>query len=832
MGRRVQTTRAAMSLPPLTHLSIAAHLAARSLEDAAPTDATDATDATKDALSIDAIINQFILDFGGATIDATGVKRKRPKTKLKNQTTLSVDAVINRFKREFGRALETVMAVAEAAEQPNEAQRVAAVKLVIIKEVAALRDERSKLYSGDPEKGPAYNNLIRKFSSQGTLGHTKIQENLEYIINAAILHRSGQQKLSRERRAYLRQRYEIYTDFTSSWRFLRLRYIEQRIKNAPHPEALAEHAKAAIRILSGQPHRMEEGKPHTYYRTWESAFGLFDAGQADVAIADSEFPVAVRNNTQECGGRVVGSMWLQDLRFQRVLLQLAEEATTKAAQHSHEGQHLAMKWKLNCYEWANPSEGGAFTRPYDQDEGVRIQSFLLSVETAARRVRRWIGTQRMKHKPSKKGVTAGLLGWDLKLKLDALDNRWARKRVEAIASMGGEEDPKTMGAIFARSTARRLLMGKCTRRLARIGTATDFAEGIDGVFDSDNVQIEFGVDSIPNVDAFLAFIARPPDGSSCAQVDYDPMCALYPEHIRLHTKDDSITLENKQRLTTFRESWSKQVALVSWGGRTCVLFKHGSGTTANFKLVDPLGKRGKFPNVLTQTSWVERAAEAASVESGLLTAVVRAMAIAHAASPQSSTTSEEGMLRAASPQRSTTSEERMLLAAWKSPGDGVAPLCAAVAVLAHAYYAKDKYKRDEVYLIADYTMIQVRQAMTTRALLEDRRLKSEDLDEAAAPEVEAPPAAPPAVEMEDDGEDEAAAPAPAAPAPEVPPEVEMEGDEDDAWWDDAVAEDAEVEDDSEDEDDDGWWEKAEAKDSTVASMAFQLVFDPRLARVE
>jgi hypothetical protein len=66
----------------------------------------------------------------------------------------------------------------------------------------------------------------------------------------------------------------------------------------------------------------------------------------------------------------------------------------------------------------------------------------------------------------------------------------------------------------------------------------------------------------------------------------------------------------------------------------------------------------------------------------------------------------------------------------------------------------------------------------------------------------------------------------------VPPEVEMEGDEDDAWWDDAVAEDAEVEDDSEDEDDDGWWEKAEAKDSTVASMAFQLVFDPRLARVE
>ena len=174
-----------MSLPPLTHLSIAAHLAARSLEDAAPTDAThatdatDATDATKDALSSDAIINQFIMDFGGATTDATGVKRKRPKTKLKNQTTLSVDAVINRFKREFGRALETVMAVAKAAEEPNEARRVAAVKRVITEEVVALSAERSKLYNGDPEKGPEYNSVIQGFSSHGTLGHTKIQENLE-----------------------------------------------------------------------------------------------------------------------------------------------------------------------------------------------------------------------------------------------------------------------------------------------------------------------------------------------------------------------------------------------------------------------------------------------------------------------------------------------------------------------------------------------------------------------------------------------------------------------------------------------------------------------------
>lgn len=134
-------------------------------------------------------------------------------------------------------------------------------------------------------------------------------------------------------------------------------------------------------------------------------------------------------------------------------------------------------------------------------------------------------------------------------------------------------------------TARRLLLRKCTRRLARIGTAAELAEGIDGVDDSVNVQIEFGVDgaSTPNVDALLALLATPPVGSTCSQTGCDPMRALYPRRIKLNTNAELTTLANTQRLAFFRNSRSKQVALVSWGGRTCVLFKHKSDETTSLK---------------------------------------------------------------------------------------------------------------------------------------------------------------------------------------------------------------------------------------------------------
>ena len=782
-----------MSLPPLTHL------ATRSLEGAAPTDAT--TDAinpinpTKDALSIDAVINRFVLEFGGVSVDATGAKRKRAETELETQTALSVDAIINRFRNEFGKALATVTAVAKAAEEPNEAQRVAAVVKVITEEVADLRAERTALYNGDPAKGPEYNSVIQNHSSLENQGHKMIQQDRDSIVNQSRLHRSGQLELTPERKAELIRRYQIYTAFISSSKWARLRDIELRLRNTPPAGARAEHAKAAIRILSGQPHDMEGGRPHTYYKTWDAAFGLFDAGLADVPIEDSNFNVAVRNNGQECGGKVVGSMWLQDIRFQRVLLQLGEEATPNEAQHSHEGKGLVMKWRLRCYEWINPSEGGAFTRPYEQDEGVRNQSFLLSVETAARRVRRWIGTQSMKSKPVKKGTPVGLLGWDVKLNLDTSDNRWARERVEAIASMGGEQKLEEMGAVFARRTARRLLLRKCTRRLARIGTAAELAEGIDGVDDSGNVQIEFGVDgaSTPNVDALLALLATPPVGSTCSQTGCDPMRALYSRRIKLNTNAELTTLANTQRLAFFRNSRSKRVALVSWGWRTCVLFKHKSDETTSFKLVDPLGKYGPFPKVLTQTSWVERPAEAASGESSLLAAVTRAMAIAHAAWKQPS-----------------TNEEAVMRAALASPAEGVAPLCAAVAVLAHATSSDDKFERGEVFPIADYTMNKVREAMATRALLKERRLEA------------APPAAVPAAVP-------AAAPAAAEAAEMHDDEGDNDEGDDDDWWDDAEAEDATVEDGSDEEDD--WWDMAEEEDSFAASMAYELVLDTRSARV-
>ncbi len=658
-----------MSLPPLIHLPTAG-LAALSLD--APT-------------------------------EPTGAKRDREGNELEDQDGLSVDAIIDRFVFEFGKALKTVKAVAEAAEQTTDALRVEAAVKVITDELDALRAERNQLYNGDDVR-----DVIKRFAKSG--GHKAIPANRDYLIEQHKRYKNKEIDLTKEQRQEMNQRYKAYTAFIDSGRYSRLKDIEERLANALPPEELAEHAKAAITILSVQPHakfKMVE-KTVIYYGTWLDAFRLFDAVEAHAVVEKSAFAVWVVNNSGECGGQVLGSKWLQDLRFQRVLLQLGEEATQST--HSHEKQTLSMRWKLKCYQWINRSEERALAYAYDADVGVRTASFLLSVETAARRVRRWMGAQKVASKPASGDAEVGLLGWDVALDLDAPSNRWAWERLEAIAAMGGEDPLEKMGARFARRTARRLLMGKHTRKLARIGTSIADEPGTDGA-DSGSERIEFGLDgtSCPNVDEVLKFIATPPFGGFMASADgNDPMRMLYPMLIRLSTVADSVNLEDQRRLLDFRNDSSKEVALVSWGSRTRVLFKLHSRIIrvpfpaierTDFKLVDPLGKKAPIPKMLREAfapgegTWMERAAEDASGGSCFLSAVMRAMVIAHAAS------------------RPDAIKEDVYRAAEASPSEGVAPLCAAVAALARAMFADDKYARMEVFRTPLPTMQQVREAM-------------------------------------------------------------------------------------------------------------------------
>ena len=657
-----------MSLPPLIHLPTAG-LAALSLD--APT-------------------------------DPTGAKRDRAGNELEDQDALSVDAIIDRFVFEFGKALRTVKAVAEAAEQTTDALRVEAAVKVITDELEALRAERHQLYDGNDVR-----DAIKRFAKSG--GHKAIPANRDYLIEQGRRHKNKEIELSKEQRDEMTRNYKAYKAFIDSGRYSRLKDIEERLANALPPEELAEHAKAAITILSVQPHakfKMVE-KTVIYYGTWLDAFRLFDAVDAHAVVEKSAFAVWVVNNPGECGGQVLGSKWLQDLRFQRVLLQLGEEATQST--HSHEKQTLSMRWKLKCFEWIDPSEGGASAYPYDQDVGVRTASFLLSVETAARRVRRWMGAQKVASKPASGDPEVGLLGWDLALTFDAPSNRWAWDRLEAIAAMGGEESLEKMGARFARRTARRLLMSKHTRKLARISTNIADEPGTDGA-DSRSERIEFGIDgtTCPNVDEVLKFIATPPAGSMASVDGNDPMRMLYPLLIRLSTVADSINLEDKRRLLDFRDDSSKEVALVSWGSRTRVLFKLHSRIIrvplppierTDFKLVDPLGKKAPIPKMLREAfapgegTWMERAAEDASEGSCFLSAVMRAMVIAHAAS------------------RPNAIKEDVYRAAEASPSEGVAPICAAVATLARSMVADDKYTRMEVFRTPLPTMQEVREAI-------------------------------------------------------------------------------------------------------------------------
>ena len=90
---------------------------------------------------------------------------------------------------------------------------------------------------------------------------------------------------------------------------------------------------------------------------------------------------------------------------------------------------------------------------------------------------------------------------------------------------------------------------------------------------------------------------------------------------------------------------------------------------------------------------MERSAEDASQGSCFLSAVMRGMVIAHAAS------------------RPNAIKEDVYRAAEASPSEGVAPLCAAVAALARAMHADDKYARTEVFRTPLPTMKEVREAI-------------------------------------------------------------------------------------------------------------------------
>lgn len=71
--------------------------------------------------------------------------------------------------------------------------------------------------------------------------------------------------------------------------------------------------------------------------------------------------------------------------------------------------------------------------------------------------------------------------------------------------------------------------------------------------------------------------------------------------------------------------------------------------------------------------------------------------------------------------------EGVMRAALASPAEGVAPLCAAVAVLAHALSSEDKFERGEVFPIAEYSMNQVREAEAEDATVEDGSYEEDDL---------------------------------------------------------------------------------------------------------
>lgn len=672
-----------MSLPPLIHLPTA-RLASLSLDE--PTDPT-----------------------GVAT------KRDRAGNELDAQGSVSVDATIDRFAYEFEQALKTVKAVAEAAEKTNNAERVEAAVKVIVDERNALRQELMALYESNDVR-----DVLERFAVSSSGGHKAVLANYERLRKLGLQHKNKEIVLSKEEREDMAKKFKAFKAFIESGRYERAKEIEGRLENILAEDKMALHAKAALGILSAQKPDWRLAS-RDIQDTWMVACELFDAGvETNEVVEASNFSVWILNNPKDCGGQVRGYRWLQDLRFQRVLLQLGKDASK--AKHSHEDKMLSLRWNLNCYELIDPSKEVPLAHPYDDDVDVRTTSFLLAVETAARRTRRWMGDKSLASKPLANDPEVGLLGWDVMPNLSASRNRWIYERVESIAKMGGESPIEGMGAKFARRTARRLLMGKHTRKLARIGIGLGDTPGTGGA-DSVNEKIEFGLDGArhPDVDQILKFLTTSSAASVYSVYGTDPMRVLYPMAIRLSPSNDNITLQDKQRLMSFRDDVTKHVALVTWGSRTRVLFKLRAGEKIDFRLVDPLGQKGPIPKLLLEEEfgfypgtgqWMDRAPEDASNGSCALSAIMRAMVIAHAASQPNAI------------------KEDVYQAAEASPSEGVAPLCAIVAALAHATFADDKYLRTEVFKTSLPTMQQVHDAIEN-SITEDMLFGDSDEEEMA-----------------------------------------------------------------------------------------------------
>jgi hypothetical protein len=653
-----------MSLPPLIHLSTA-RLASLSLDDPA------------DPIGV-------------------AVKRDRAGNELDAQGSVSIDETIDRFVYEFGQALKTVKAVAEATEKTIDAERIEAAVKAIVDERNALRQEHMALYESNDVR-----DVLERFAVSSSGGHKAVLANYELLRKMGRQHKNKEIVLSKEERESMAKRFKAFKAFIESGRYARAKEIEERLENVLAEDKMPLHAKAALGILSAQK---PDGRlaPRDIQDTWMVACELFDAGaETSDVVEASNFAVWILNNPKDCGGQVRGYRWLQDLRFQRTLLNLGRDASK--AKLSHEDKLLSLRWNLNCYELVDPSKEAPLAHPYDVDVDVRTTSFLLAVETAARRTRRWMGGKSLATKPLANDPEVGLLGWDVMPNLSASHNRWIYERVEAIAKMGGESPIEDMGAKFARRTARRLLMGKHTRKLARIGIGLGDTPGTGGT-DSVNEKIEFGLDGAkhPDVDKILKFLTTSDAESVYSVYGTDPLRVLYPMVIRLSPSNDNITLEDKHRLMSFRDDFTKHVALVTWGQRTRVLFKLRVDGNTDFRLVDPLGQKGSIPKLLREKEfgfypgtgqWMNRAPEDASNGPCVLSAIMRAMVISYAASQPNSI------------------KEDVYRAAEASPSEGVAPLCAIVTALAHATFADDKYLRSEVFSTSLPTMKQVHDAI-------------------------------------------------------------------------------------------------------------------------
>ena len=225
--------------------------------------------------------------------------------------------------------------------------------------------------------------------------------------------------------------------------------------------------------------------------------------------------------------------------------------------------------------------------------------------------------------------------------------------------------------------ARRLLKGGYTRKLGII-----IQKGQVGVrgqkATSEIVEFGLGGQKCNNMSNVLKFIVN-----SEQNVDDNPMRALFASTINLtESRRENLQwfVEQNNRLSEFCKDQEKKVALLVWGQHARVLFK--CDTFPWFRIVDPWKPKNKVkvPHTLYENFWdadtqkqdiqnkndyvwVEREPEQSDESSCFMVAIMRAMAIACAASSENN------------------SDADLLQVAQQPPSQGMAPLCVAIATL-------------------------------------------------------------------------------------------------------------------------------------------------------